>query len=469
MHEEFEEVTSCEDLTSEEPKNNWSLHFSNEPPMEFDTSANNHLFSSEMEKNCEGLEDSSHSYCSIWMETEPATFKSWNGHSFAMDARVRLDHLKSGCNSPTPCCVTDETLNSQENAWDGEPKEEESALDSVELLDVDDGEQDEESWLYESPKKEATEQKSESALTWCRHVLDNPSPEVEAACRQLMNRLDGRPSSHFYRHPAVFRTGSVEKSSANTAQNISHSSDNNELSSSRNSINRNYRLEDITDVRIMAQIQEASLRQDYVSSPLRSPESPSYFNTAVETTDDFTPGNKTEASFPSRWSPRLLSLSSPSSHSPTSAARQSPKLARLHQQVIQFKLLKLAQNQGRTRSPVRTSLRSLQAVRNSRSFETDDYPPAHQTSHPASGASSTRMGSSCWSPSLSAASVNSSSARDHLVRIAAMKRPQRSQSLSPCRIAQSAKGYLSRHGRVFASPERSTPVAWARYAPHTQQ
>ncbi|CAB1422026.1 unnamed protein product [Pleuronectes platessa] len=408
-------------------------------------------------------EDSSHSYCSTWMDTEPATLKSCDGHSFAMDARVRLDHLKSGCNPPPPCCVTDGTLNnynSQKNASDDEPKEEESALDSVELLEVEDGEQDEERWLYESPKKLATEEQSESALTWCRQVLDNPGPEVEAACRQLMNRLDGRPSSHLYRRPAVcHRTGGK-------------SSDNKELKITNNSINTSYRLEDITDVRIMAQIQEASLRQDYVSAPRRSPESPFYFNTAVENTEDFTPGNKSEASSPSRWSPRLLSQSSPSSQPPTSAARQSPKLARLQQQVTQFKLLNLTQNQvsaRRTGSPVRTSLRSLQAVRNSRSLETDEYVPAHQTAPTASGASSARMGSSSQSPSLSAASVNPSSAREHLVRIAAMKRPQRTQSLSPGRIAQSAKVYLSRHGRFFASPERSTPPVWARYAPHAQQ
>lgn len=41
-----------------------------------------------------------------------------------------------------------------------------------------------------SPKKHAFVVKTEPALTWCRHVLDNRSPEMEAACRQLMNRLN---------------------------------------------------------------------------------------------------------------------------------------------------------------------------------------------------------------------------------------------------------------------------------------
>lgn len=102
----------------------------------------------------------------------------------------------------------------------------------------------------------------------------------------------------------------------------------------------------------------SGLRKDYVStpaaaSPRRSPESPvmlpSYFNTTAENFDDFTPGNKTEASSSSGLQPGLSSLSSSSCQSPTSVAKQncqSPKLARLQQQVTQFKLLKLAQNQG---------------------------------------------------------------------------------------------------------------------------
>lgn len=43
--------------------------------------------------------------------------------------------------------------------------------------------------LYEPTKTQMFVQK-ESALGWCRHVLDNPTPEMEAACRVLMNKLD---------------------------------------------------------------------------------------------------------------------------------------------------------------------------------------------------------------------------------------------------------------------------------------
>lgn len=67
-----------------------------------------------------------------------------------MDARIRLDKLKSGCNSPLPCSATDGMLknyNFQKDNWDSEEsQEEESALDCVELLDVEEDVQDEESW-----------------------------------------------------------------------------------------------------------------------------------------------------------------------------------------------------------------------------------------------------------------------------------------------------------------------------------
>ncbi|XP_031713234.1 SLAIN motif-containing protein-like [Anarrhichthys ocellatus] len=413
----------------------WSSYFSNQPPVGFDASANRHLLCSELRGSSVRLEDNSDPYCSIWKDAERARVKSCNSRSFAMDARIRLNNLKSGCNSLLPCCATDGMLynyNCQKDLWDREePEEEESALDSVELLDVEDDVRDEESCvphrLYESSKKQVFVERSESALRWCRHVLDNPSPEMEAACRSLINRLDQRSICQFYRAPAVFHhnIGSfTDKTSVSTTHNVSDRPD--------DSITTSYRLQNITDVHIMARLQEASLRQDYVSTPAgRSPES----------------------------SPGQPSLSSSPRQSPTSAAKQgcqSPKLARLHQQVTQFKLLKLAQNQatspGRTRSPMRTSLRSLQAVRNSRSLDTDDCQSADPVPYPPSAP---------MNHNRLLNSVRVSSDRTTAVL--------RSQSLSPSRIPHPAKGYLPVHGRVFASTDRSTSVAWGRNVPFTQR
>lgn len=167
----------------------------------------------------------------------------------------------------------------------------------------------------------------------------------------------------------------------------------------------------------------AGLRHDYISMPASrrgaepSAMFPSYFDTSDETIklqSGSTPSSSWKPGVPSS-SPSCQALSSLGSK----YGCQSPKLSRLQQQVTQFKLLKLAQSQGthsrslsvpvfqkramlplfvtehchlefpsnlatfltgtttvRTRSPLRTSLRSLQAVRNSRSFETDDHQPA---------------------------------------------------------------------------------------------
>lgn len=124
-------------------KSDWRQYFCHQSPVEFDTSANHRLL-------CSDLKNNSDPYRSIWTDAERAKVKSCNNRSFAMDARIRLDSLKSGCNSPSPCCAMDGALynyNCKKDLWASEePQEEESALDSVELLDVEDEVQDEESW-----------------------------------------------------------------------------------------------------------------------------------------------------------------------------------------------------------------------------------------------------------------------------------------------------------------------------------
>ncbi|KAM9412709.1 SLAIN motif-containing protein-like isoform 2-T3 [Salvelinus alpinus] len=172
------------------------------------------------------------------------------------------------------------------------------ALDEVDVLDLweDLAEvDDEDSWLYVSPMKQVVaEPRPESPLKWCRKVLDHPSPETEVACRTLLNRLDQSthlPPSRWrniysssgqtgeagssgllspgYHHKSTNKTllasggsGYVSVHSALSSQ----SSVDSELSTSDDSITMGYKLQDLTDVQIMARLQEESLRQDYASS-----------------------------------------------------------------------------------------------------------------------------------------------------------------------------------------------------------
>ncbi|XP_055398695.1 SLAIN motif-containing protein 1 isoform X4 [Bubalus kerabau] len=128
-------------------------------------------------------------------------------------------------------------------------------LDEVEPLDLESlaawREEDDYTWLYVgSSKTFPSSEKSLSALQWCRHVLDNPTPEMEAARRSLCFRLE---------------QGYTSRGSPLSPQ----SSIDSELSTSEledDSISMGYKLQDLTDVQIMARLQEESLRQDYAST-----------------------------------------------------------------------------------------------------------------------------------------------------------------------------------------------------------
>ncbi|MBN3320037.1 SLAI1 protein, partial [Atractosteus spatula] len=68
-------------------------------------------------------------------------------------------------------------------------------LDEVEVLDLDavfcSDEENDYTWLYVSPKAKLTPaDRALSPLQWCRQVLDNPRPEIEAAKRSLCLRLE---------------------------------------------------------------------------------------------------------------------------------------------------------------------------------------------------------------------------------------------------------------------------------------
>nr|XP_055034385.1 SLAIN motif-containing protein-like isoform X3 [Misgurnus anguillicaudatus] len=186
--------------------------------------------------------------------------------------------------SPFPDSCDSETPGESNAAMD------QTALDELDVLDLEmcAEVEDEDCWLYVSPKKQVAEQGPESPLKWCRKVLDHPSPETEVACRTLINRLDQTSRwKNVYSSPSqtpdagvsaatsagylkstnktLLTSGSSGYMGAQSALS-SQSSIDSELSTSDDSISMGYKLQDLTDVQIMARLQEESLRQDYAST-----------------------------------------------------------------------------------------------------------------------------------------------------------------------------------------------------------
>ncbi|XP_065149116.1 SLAIN motif-containing protein 1a isoform X1 [Paramisgurnus dabryanus] len=166
-----------------------------------------------------------------------------------------------------------------------------TVLDEVEILDIDvvlscDGESDH-NWLYVSPKAKLFSHLLLSPLQWCRHVLDNPKPEVELAKRSLCYKLDQDPSSLHHQQSGTARNCSslTERSPTFLYHTASHnnihqpqplspqSSIDSELSVSEleeDSISMSYKIQDMTDVEVMARLQEESLRQEYATTAATS-------------------------------------------------------------------------------------------------------------------------------------------------------------------------------------------------------
>nr|XP_013054451.2 SLAIN motif-containing protein-like isoform X1 [Anser cygnoides]XP_047926698.1 SLAIN motif-containing protein-like isoform X1 [Anser cygnoides]XP_047926699.1 SLAIN motif-containing protein-like isoform X1 [Anser cygnoides]XP_047926700.1 SLAIN motif-containing protein-like isoform X1 [Anser cygnoides] len=323
--------------------------------------------------------------------------------------------------------------NPNENCGDVESLLNNTALDEVKVLELENCNEEEDSWLYVSPRKAAADQKTGSPLKWCRQVLDNPSPETEAACRTLINRLDqasrwknlycsplASPSAHNLNtetcsssnalnspghlkstNKALLTCGSSGYLSMHSALS-SQSSVDSELSTSDDSISMGYKLQDLTDVQVMARLQEESLRQDCASSSAsvsrrsssaslhslrRGTYSDQEFDTySLEDEDDYDCSLSYRSAH--RYSPSPLS--SPRCQSPSSSAdysRASTSRIRPPRRSVQSPMqdrLKYANSEEEMRHSMpnlaRTSLRSLESVRSSRSLESDLQVPSSRLS-----------------------------------------------------------------------------------------
>ncbi|XP_061581062.1 SLAIN motif-containing protein-like isoform X3 [Cololabis saira] len=309
--------------------------------------------------------------------------------------------------SPSQESYESETLAESDSGVD------QTALDEVDVLDLEDEcveIEDEDSWLYVSPKKQMADPGPDSPLKWCRQVLDHRSPETEMACRTLINRLD--------------------QSATNVQSALSsQSSIDSELSTSDDSISMGYKLQDLTDVQIMARLQEESLRQDYASSSASASRRSSttslqslrrggtYSDQEFDTysledeEDEFcsVPPRRHRFTPSPLGSPRCLSPST-SSHGQEYSSQLGAPRTRTPRRSLQgpsAELLKFAKSEEELRHSMpnlapRTSLRSLEAVRNSRSMEANLQSSGNRMSHlthsPSTGMVCGRLRSNGQSP-----------------------------------------------------------------------
>ncbi|XP_030066343.1 SLAIN motif-containing protein-like isoform X2 [Microcaecilia unicolor] len=292
---------------------------------------------------------------------------------FNLDAIDCSELLETFTSANTDSSLKLSDLHSSEKA---ENPLDETGLDEVEVLELGVCSEDEEedSWLYVSPKKKAiAKQKLESPLKWCRQVLDHPSPETEVACRTLINRLD---QGYLSIYSALSSQSSVDS----------------ELSTSDDSISMGYKLQDLTDVQVMARLQEESLRQDYASSSasvsrrsssasLHSLRRGTYSDQEFDAYSLEDDEDDTSLSYRSTFryspsplsSPRCQSPSAIGDHSKGTSSRIRPPRRPVKNPGPDR--MKYTNNEEDIRHSMpnlaRTSLRSLDSVRSSRSLESD--------------------------------------------------------------------------------------------------
>ncbi|KAK2883472.1 hypothetical protein QQF64_016912 [Cirrhinus molitorella] len=434
------------------------------------------------------------------------------------------------------CAASNTSLASYYDSLDFIEDGETSVLDEVEVLDLEDMDclnEEEDSWLYEA-KLNSPLQKALSPIVWCRQALDNPSPDMESAKRSLLHRLDltmsankrrslynssyspqvgygspystntanspyssgfNSPSSTPSRVPIVKQlvlpgsAGHQRGSADRNAQAVSpQSSVDSELSTSEmdeDSVGSSttYKLNDVTDVQILARMQEESLRQEYAATASRRSSGSSCQSLRRGTLSDqeldaqsldddeeavhhsyHTPVNRFSPS--PRHSPRGSPRNSPRSRSPARSLEYSrgspqPIISRLQQPRHSLQGHDTQTNAIKNEEKLRRSLPNLtrsssgptaEPVKNSRSCESNlQVPNGGSPRHQSQSATSHQR--------LSASARSSPKPKERLQSPTSLRVPSSSKlrtpaAPSPLALRQPMK-VMSNHGSGTTTPTRS--------------
>ncbi|XP_050416481.1 SLAIN motif-containing protein 2 isoform X7 [Patella vulgata] len=131
-------------------------------------------------------------------------------------------------------------------------------LDEVEIVNVDElslKNEEDESWLYSSPKAPTPQQTKVSPYKWVRQEFDHPSPELISGRKSLLSKMD-----EVARRGGRVDTGTFTRPRKNKDRSRLHSTE-------KENDYRDDRIPAVSDIEAVAKLQEESLRQSITHHP----------------------------------------------------------------------------------------------------------------------------------------------------------------------------------------------------------